>query len=138
MTGMLLFSLDECTRVIPYGSFDEVRHNDGREAFTIAYNGGRCLGRKVTNQVDSLEDILQFAQELIHLVEQHRTGIACRNHGIHHFDVTVHDVTIFLFVSSIAISSHLRCLDQLICNATQGRNHHNHGLFYGLNYLFYT
>ena len=138
MTGVFLFSLDECTRIIPYGTFDEICHDDGRKAFAIAHDGSRCLWRKVTNQIDTLEDILQLAQKFIHLVEQDATCLACRDDGIYHLDVTVQYITVFLLVCGIATCGHFRSLNQLVCNATQGRNYHDDRFFYGLNYLFYT
>ena len=138
MTGVFLFSLDECTRIIPYGTFDEICHDDGRKAFAIAHDGSRCLRRKVADEVNTLINILQLAQKFVHLVEQNATRLPCRDDGIDHLDVTVQDVPIFLLIGCIATCGHFRSLNQLIRNTTQGRNYHDDRFFYGLNYLFYT
>ena len=138
MTGMFSFGLDESTGIIPNSIFNQCSHNDGRKSFSITYNCSRSLGRQVTNQINTLEDILQLAQQFIDSIKQNATRFTCRDNGINHLNVAVYNITIFLFVCSITLCGHFRGLDQLVGNATQSRYNHNNRFFHGFYNLLYT
>ena len=117
MLIMFLFGLNESTGIEPHCPLNKSSHNDGRKTFPIAHNRSRSFRRKVTNQINTLKNILQFAQQFVHQIQKQLSSPPCRNHSVHHFNVTVHDFLHFLLISVIARSGHFRSTNQFIGNS---------------------
>ena len=123
MLGMLLLRLDEPARIEPFRT-RQLRCDDGGKALAVTYNRIGCLLRQVFNQVNTLEDVLQFVQQLSHLTLQRHLGLACRNHLLYHFHMAVDNLTKLILVRSITGCRHFRGIDQLVRNAAQRGNHY--------------
>ena len=135
MLGKLFFRLDELARVKPFGS-RQLGSNDRRNALAVAHDGIRRFLRQVFDEVDTLEDIFQLVQQFAHLMLQFHLLRTGRKSLSDHLHMAEYDFTETILVRGITSRRFAGSIYQLVRNASQSRNNHNHRLVCGLYYLF--
>ena len=125
MFVMLLFSFDKSTRIEPLGILNQLGNNDRWKALAIAYDCVRSLRGKVFNQVNTLENILQFIQQFANLTLQRHLPFSGRNHLFNHFHMTINNFAELALIGRISGSRHFRCVYQFISDASQCGNYYN-------------
>ena len=137
MLGIFLLGLDELARIKPLRT-GQLGGNERRQAFAVADDGVRCLLRQVLDEVDTLEDIFQFVEQLAHLALHNHLRVKLGKHPFDHLHMAADNLAELILVCGIARSRHARGLYQLIRDAAQGRHHHNDRLLPGLHNAFHS
>ena len=125
---MFSFGLDKSARIEPFCSVNQFGNDDGWKAFTIADDCIRSLRGKVSNQINSLEDVLQLVQQFANLTLQRHLLFSGRNHLLNHLHMTVNDFAELALVCWISCCRHLWCIYQFVSDASQCGNNYNYRL----------